>query len=78
MRTMTIKAAKAVLATAGLTIANKGGKLCVNFEPGFEHTAYYTTSIEDAVSTGLNMIHRRTMTLIDELNEAKRRRRFRT
>ncbi len=77
MKTMTIKTAKDVLATAGLSIKNKGGKLCVNFKPGFEQTAYYTTSLDDAVATGLNMIHRRTMDLINDLNEARRVRRFR-
>lgn len=71
--TMTIKTAKAALADRSITITSRDGEYRVNFKPGFEETAYYTTDLEDAVMTGMAMAHARTMSLIADLNAARHR-----
>ena len=71
--TMTIKIASEALAIAHIRLSNSGGKLRVNFHPGFEATARYCGSVEDAVTTGLSMSHARTMALIADLNASRHR-----
>ncbi|TIM36146.1 MAG: hypothetical protein E5Y61_05245 [Mesorhizobium sp.] len=52
---MTYKAVQDVLRKAGIVISKKGELHRVNFFSGLENTAYYTTSLEDALERGLAM-----------------------
>ncbi|WP_287364018.1 hypothetical protein [Mesorhizobium sp.] len=52
---MTYKAIQDVLRKAGIVISKKGELHRINFFSGLENTAYYTTSLEDALERGLAM-----------------------
>ncbi|RWP46716.1 hypothetical protein [Mesorhizobium sp.] len=52
---MTYKAVQEVLRKAGIVISKKGEVHRINFFSGLENTAYYTTSLQDALDKGLAM-----------------------
>ena len=52
---MTYKAVQGVLRKAGIVISKKGEVHRINFFSGLEETAYYTTSLQDALDKGLAM-----------------------
>lgn len=52
---MTYKAVQEVLRKAGIVISKKGEVHRINFFSGLENTAYYTTSLQEALDRGLAM-----------------------
>lgn len=52
---MTYKAVQRVLRKAGIVISKKGEVHRINFFSGLENTAYYTTSLQEALDRGLGM-----------------------
>lgn len=52
---MTYKAVQGVLRKAGIVISKKGEIHRINFFSGLENTAYYTTSLQEALDRGLAM-----------------------
>ncbi|MER8829866.1 hypothetical protein NKH73_27745 [Mesorhizobium sp. M0938] len=52
---MTYKAVQEVLRKAGIVMSKKGEVHRINFFSGLENTAYYTTSLQDALDKGLAM-----------------------
>lgn len=52
---MTYKAVQRVLRKAGIVISKKGEVHRINFFSGLENTAYYTTSLQEALDRGLAM-----------------------
>jgi hypothetical protein len=70
---LTLKAAQHALRETGIAIRHRDGEWRVNFRPGGESTAYYTSDLEDAVMTGMAMAHARTMKLIEDLNARRHR-----
>ncbi|MER8486017.1 hypothetical protein [Mesorhizobium sp. M1322] len=52
---MTYKAIQEVLRKAGIVISKKGELHRINFFSGLENTAYYTTSLQEALDRGLAM-----------------------
>ncbi|MER8439598.1 hypothetical protein NKH36_16355 [Mesorhizobium sp. M1312] len=52
---MTYKAVQEVLRKAGIVISKKGELHRINFFSGLENTAYYTTSLQEALDRGLVM-----------------------
>ncbi|RWD86186.1 MAG: hypothetical protein E5V25_28175 [Mesorhizobium sp.] len=52
---MTYKAVQGVLRKSGIVISKKGEVHRINFFSGLENTAYYTTSLQEALDRGLAM-----------------------
>ena len=52
---LTYKAVQDVLRKAGIVMSKKGEVHRINFFSGLENTAYYTTSLQDALNKGLAM-----------------------
>lgn len=53
--TVRFEEAKAELRRFGMTLTIALGEYCVNYEGGTEATAYYTTDLDDALTTGRAM-----------------------
>ena len=52
---VTYKTVQQMLRKAGIVISKKGEVHRINFFSGLENTAYYTTSLQDALDKGLAM-----------------------
>jgi hypothetical protein len=60
---MTLQEAKSIARHLGLNLRQlRWGNYRVNFRDGNETTAYYTTDLEDAVNTAVEMARRRVVT----------------
>lgn len=70
---LTVKKAMEIIRTTGCFVTRHDGEFRVNFKGGDEGTAYYTTDISDAVFTAMEMHHRRTMRLIQEMQAIRSR-----
>jgi hypothetical protein len=59
-KAMTLQEAKSIARHLGLTLRQvRSGAYRVNFRDGNETTAYYTTDLEDAVNTAVEMARKR-------------------
>lgn len=54
---MTIEEARRILSSRGIVLRHQEGEFRVNYVRGREETAYYTNDLDDAVRTGLVMVH---------------------
>jgi hypothetical protein len=54
---MTIQEARRILGSRGIVLRHHEGEYRVNYVRGREETAYYTNDLDDAVRTGLVMVH---------------------
>jgi hypothetical protein len=54
---MTIEEARRILSSRGIVLRHQDGEFRVNYVRGREETAYYTNDLDDAVRTGLVMVH---------------------
>jgi hypothetical protein len=59
---MTLQEAKSIARHLGLTLRQvRSGDYRVNFRDGNETTAYYTSDLEDAASTAVEMVRKREL-----------------
>jgi hypothetical protein len=54
---MTLAEARRILSSRGIVLRHQEGEFRVNYVRGREETAYYTNDLDDAVRTGLVMVH---------------------
>ena len=67
---MTLQEAKSIARHLGLTLRKvRSGDYRVNFRDGNETTAYYTDSLEDAVSAAVEMARKRATTTVLKSSE---------